>query len=73
MADITQIGTGAGVGGFLGALISHLKHREIKKDIEKRVPLDLCEEKHKTIDKKLDKIDEKLDRLIERRVNFREE
>ena len=79
MSDLTSIGTGVGGGGVLGAvfgwLVSHVKHKEIKEEINARVHKETCLEsrtaihdKFGGIDKKLNRIDEKLDRLIERRV-----
>jgi hypothetical protein len=53
MADITTlIGGGVGVG-LLGIILTSLK-----KSIDRKPNQELCEEKHKAIDKRLEKVDE---------------
>lgn len=71
-AEAGKIGASGAIGGFLGWIISHLKHKEIKELINTRMTKEQCDERHKRVDDwihesnvRFDRIEEKLDNIKE--------
>ena len=56
--------TGGGSGFLATAFIKHITNTSKHLNGKKYQNVDVCNERHKNIDEKLDKIDKKLDRLL---------